>query len=71
MGPILRRIGLALAGIICAVVLLVLALPQEPTKLGTERPDCYYLIGDGAVTATTVPGCPTRPPGNPGPSLTP
>jgi hypothetical protein len=41
------------------------------TKLGIERPDCFYGMVDGAVTATPIPGCPTRPPGRPGPSLTP
>jgi hypothetical protein len=68
----MRRIGLALGlviGIVVSVVLLT--SPQESTNLGIERSDCFYLMGDGVVTATPIPGCPTRPPGRPGPSLTP
>jgi hypothetical protein len=68
-----RRIGLALGLVICVVasVILLTSLQEESTKLGIERPDCFYLMGDGVVTATPIPGCPTRPPGRPGPSLTP
>jgi hypothetical protein len=54
-----------------ASVILLTSLQEESTKLGIERIDCFYLMGDGVVTATPIPGCPTRPPGRPGPSLTP
>jgi hypothetical protein len=66
-----RRIGLALGLVICVVasVILLTSLEERP-KLGPIM-DCFYLMGDGVVTATPIPGCPTRPPGRPGPSLTP
>jgi hypothetical protein len=67
-----RGLWLLVGLLICAVAQLVLlASPQESTKLGIERPDCFYGMVDGVVTATPIPGCPTRPPGRPGPSLTP
>jgi hypothetical protein len=73
MAPALRQYGWVFGLIICAVVVAVLLSSQQvSTKPGIERrPDCFYLIGDGVVSATPVPGCPTRPPGRPGPSLTP
>jgi hypothetical protein len=67
-----REYGWVFGLIICAVVVAVLlSWEQESTILGIERPDCFYGIVDGVVTATPIPGCPTRPPGRPGPSLTP
>jgi hypothetical protein len=77
----MRRIGLALGLVIGTVVSVVLLTsPQESTKIGIERPDCFYgfdhvFTNSGSwqwiVTAKPIPGCPTRPDGRPGPSLTP
>jgi hypothetical protein len=67
----LGRIGLALMVIVFTVVAVVLLKsPQESTNLGVDT-SCFYGMVDGVVTATPIPGCPTRPPGRPGPSLTP
>jgi hypothetical protein len=72
MRSVLWRTFWVLMLIVGVVVLsMLLWTPLERPKLGIERADCFYLMGDGVVTATPIPGCPTRPPGRPGPSLTP
>jgi hypothetical protein len=69
----LWRIWWVVMLIIGACVLsMLLWIPQDrPLPEIERRSDCFYLIGDGVVSATPIPGCPTRPPGRPGPSLTP